>query len=101
MITSVARQLSRANLSLPAFGLGCAPLGGLHRPMQASTATELIDAAFASGVTFFDTAPYYGYTTSERRLGAALAQRDRANFLLSTKVGRRLVPASGVFKVAD
>jgi D-threo-aldose 1-dehydrogenase len=101
MINSVARRLPRADLSLPPLGLGCAPLGGLHRPMPASDAAELIDAAFASGVTFFDTAPYYGYTTSERRLGAALAQRDRTSFRLSTKVGRRLVPTIGVSRVAD
>jgi D-threo-aldose 1-dehydrogenase len=101
MLPTAARRLPRSDLSLPAFGLGCAPLGGLHRPMPAGDAKDLIDAAFDSGVTFFDTAPYYGYTTSERRLGAALAERDRTSFLLSTKVGRRLVPAVGVSRVTD
>jgi D-threo-aldose 1-dehydrogenase len=96
-----SRRPPRPGLSLPAFGLGCAPLGGLHRPMPERDARELIDAAFDAGVNFFDTAPYYCYTTSERRLGAALAERDRTSFVLSTKVGRRLVPAVGVSRVAD
>jgi D-threo-aldose 1-dehydrogenase len=94
------RRLPNADLSLPAFGLGCAPLGGLHKPMPAGDAKDLIEAAFEAGVTFFDTAPYYGYTTSERRLGAALAEHDRESFVLSTKVGRRLVPTAGVSRVA-
>jgi D-threo-aldose 1-dehydrogenase len=101
MSTSLARRLPRSNLSLPAFGLGCSPLGGLYRPMPASAAADLIEAAFESGVTFFDTAPFYGYTTSERRLGAALAERGRTSFVLSTKVGRRLVPSADVSKVVD
>ena len=40
----------------------------------------------------FDTAPHYGAGLSERRLGAALRERPRDEYVLSTKVGRLLVP---------
>ena len=39
---------------------------------------------------FFDTAPHYGLGLSERRLGRALADRPRAGYVVSTKVGRVL-----------
>jgi D-threo-aldose 1-dehydrogenase len=51
-----------------------------------------VDAAWSVGIRYFDTAPHYGIGLSERRLGAALRDRPRADFTLSTKVGRRLEP---------
>ena len=44
------------------------------------------------GVRYFDTAPHYGLGLAERRLGLALRDRPRAEFVVSTKVGRALVP---------
>lgn len=41
---------------------------------------------------YFDTAPHYGLGLAERRLGAALRERPRDEYLISTKVGRALVP---------
>ena len=56
-----------------------------------STARRAVDA----GLTFFDTAPFYGLGESESRLGAALAGR-RDGLVLATKVGRLLdVSADG------
>jgi D-threo-aldose 1-dehydrogenase len=60
--------------------------------MTDARARELVDAAWAAGVRRFDTAPHYGLGLSERRLGAALADRPRGEFTVSTKVGRLLVP---------
>lgn len=51
-----------------------------------------MDAAWDAGVRYFDTAPHYGLGLSERRLGAALRARPRAEFTVSTKVGRLLEP---------
>ncbi|MBX3314948.1 MAG: aldo/keto reductase [Actinobacteria bacterium] len=73
-------------------GLGCAPLGNLYRPVSDEDVVGLVDTAFAWGVRLFDTAPHYGYGLSETRLGAALADRRRDDYLLATKVGRVLVP---------
>ena len=91
-----SRRLPRAELSVPVFGLGCAQLGGLYQPSTARHAAELVQAAWGSGVRLFDTAPYYGYTLSERRLGAELAAHPRDGFILSTKAGRLMWPDASV-----
>ena len=81
-------MLPRGGLALPLFGLGGAPLGGLYRAMSDADAAALLAASWQLGVRLFDTAPYYGYTRSERHLGAALAEWPRDELVLGTKVGR-------------
>jgi D-threo-aldose 1-dehydrogenase len=54
---------------------------------------ETFETAWTAGVRYVDTAPHYGLGLSERRLGALLAERTRDDFVLSTKVGRLLVPS--------
>lgn len=90
------RALPRSGLELTALGLGCSQLGGLYRPISWADSEALVDAAWSAGLRYFDTAPYYGYTLSERRVGQALAARDRDAFVLSTKVGRLMRPDAGV-----
>ncbi|MCF6472277.1 aldo/keto reductase [Nonomuraea sp. MG754425] len=81
-------------IDLPLHGLGGAPLGNLYDTVAEEQARATVDAAWESGVRLYDTAPHYGLGLSERRMGAALA--DRSGYLLSTKVGRLLRPkASG------
>jgi D-threo-aldose 1-dehydrogenase len=75
---------------LPRLGLGCAPLANLYRTITDEEAGSTVAAAFDTGATYLDTAPHYGLGRSEERLGHALAGRDRASYVLSTKVGRRL-----------
>lgn len=75
---------------LPRLGLGCAPIGNLYRAVSEEQADAVVQAAFDTGCTYFDTAPHYGLGLSEERLGRALAGRDRASYVLSTKAGRRL-----------
>jgi D-threo-aldose 1-dehydrogenase len=74
------------------FAFGGAPLGNLFRPIDETQAIDAVRRAWAAGVRYFDTAPLYGSGLSERRIGAALAGTPRGAFVLSTKVGRRLVP---------
>ena len=74
------------------LGLGCAPLGGLYADVSDAEARATIDRAWELGIRIFDTAPLYGSGTSERRLGEALRDRPRGEFVVSTKVGRLLVP---------
>jgi len=78
--------------NLPRLGLGCAPLANLYHPVPEERALAVVEAAFDTGSTYFDTAPHYGLGLSEERLGRAFAGRDRSSYLLSTKVGRRLRP---------
>jgi D-threo-aldose 1-dehydrogenase len=83
-----------ASLDLPPVGFGGAPLGNLFQQVSATDAGLLLDRAWDAGLRYFDTAPHYGLGLSERRLGAALAGRDRAQAVVSTKVGR-VLDASG------
>ncbi|MER7837789.1 aldo/keto reductase [Streptomyces sp. NPDC096040] len=89
---SDSRRLGATAVHVSRLGLGAAPLGNLHSPLDESEAAATVDAAWECGVRYFDTAPHYGLGLSERRLGAALAGRPRARFTVSTKVGRLLVP---------
>lgn len=75
--------------------MGGAPLGNLLGAIDEATAHAAVHAAWNAGVRHFDTAPHYGAGLSEHRMGAALRNQPRADFTLSTKVGRMLVPAPG------
>ncbi|KNH05142.1 L-fuco-beta-pyranose dehydrogenase [Candidatus Burkholderia brachyanthoides] len=96
MKANETRVLPRSGLSLTALGLGCAQLGGLYRPISSTDAATLVEAAWSAGIRYFDTAPFYGYTLSERRVGKILRERDRCSFALSTKVGRLMRPDARV-----
>lgn len=76
------------------LGLGGAGLGNHQVALDDATARAVLDEAWLRGIRIFDTAPHYGLGLSERRLGAFLAARPRADFEVSTKVGRRLVPVA-------
>lgn len=77
-------------LPITNFGLGTAPLANPTLPEADALAT--VQGALESGITLFDTAPLYGLGTGEARLGKALRGVPRANFVISTKVGRILNP---------
>lgn len=81
---AVAAQARVARL-----GFGGAPIGNLYAEVAEDDALAAIDTAWQAGIRYFDTAPFYGYGLSERRLGRALAGRG-PGLRLSTKVGRRI-----------
>jgi D-threo-aldose 1-dehydrogenase len=70
------------------LGFGTAPLGNMFRDIPDGEAAATVDAAWDHGTRFFDTAPMYGAGLAEIRLGKYLAQYDRDDYVLSTKVGR-------------
>lgn len=80
-------------LTFTTLGSGCAQLGNLHRAISDEEAEATVRAAWDAGIRYFDTAPHYGLGLSERRLGRALKAYPRDEYILSTKVGRVLVPA--------
>jgi len=88
------RSVGTTGLSLSELGLGTAPLGNLYEPMSDAMARAILDAAVAAGVRYVDTAPYYGFGLSERRVGDGL-RGERAS-VISTKVGRLLEPDASV-----
>ena len=86
------RRIGGRALEVTGLGLGTAPLGGLYRDLSDEEAFGAVQAAWDAGVRFFDTAPHYGHTKAEHRLGDALRRYPRSEFVLSTKVGRHFVP---------
>ena len=86
------RLLPRTGQALTVLGMGCAPLGSWYKRVSDADARATVDAAWKAGVRLFDTAPFYGYTLSEHRLGEAMRDRPRSEWVLSTKVGRMMRP---------
>jgi D-threo-aldose 1-dehydrogenase len=89
-------RIGRTDVYASELGFGGAPIGDLYEPVPDEDAAAAVRTAWEGGVRYFDTAPHYGLGLSERRLGAALRDRPRDEFVISTKVGRLLVanPAS-------
>jgi D-threo-aldose 1-dehydrogenase len=85
------RTLGKTKVAVSELGFGAAPIGNLYSPVSDVDAASAVDAAWDSGIRYFDTAPHYGLGLSERRLGAALARHPRDEYVVSTKVGRLLV----------
>lgn len=87
------RKLStRSGLDVTILGCGGGPIGDQYKRHDNNTAVELVVAAHEAGLTLFDTSPHYGAGLSEHRMGAALRTKPRDSYVLSTKVGRYLVP---------
>ena len=78
----------REHLLSGPLGFGAAPLGNMFRNIPDAEADATVEAAWAEGTRFFDTAPFYGAGLSEIRLGKELAKHKRSEYTLSSKVGR-------------
>jgi D-threo-aldose 1-dehydrogenase len=86
------RTLGKAGVEVTIMGFGGAPLGNMYQAFSDAQARATVEACYDAGIRYFDTAPLYGFGLSEHRLGEALRGRNRAEFVLSTKVGRLLKP---------
>jgi len=81
------RKLGTRGLDVSAIGFGCMGLNFSYGPgLEKPEAVALIRAAFARGVTFFDTAEAYGPWTNEELVGEALAPM-RDEVVIATKFG--------------
>ncbi len=85
------RQVGRTDLKVDVLGIGTAPLGGNFAELTYEDGREVIATAQAAGVSFADTAPFYGFGRAERVVGDGLRGKD---YVLSTKVGRLLAPGA-------
>lgn len=74
---------------LPRLGFGTAPLAGLYDAVGEERAAAALDRGFAAGISYFDTAPHYGFGVAEERLGAAIGRAGTAP-LIGTKIGYSL-----------
>lgn len=86
------RTHARTGISLTGMGLGCAQMGNLYRVTPYEESAGAFRASWDAGIRYFDTAPYYGFTRSERRLGTMLTDHKREDYVVSTKVGRVMTP---------
>jgi len=84
------RLVGKTKLEVTELGLGGAPMGGFRANITDAEAVTLTTAGYDSGVRYFDTSPFYGYGRSELRMGAALREKPRDSYVLSTKIGRIL-----------
>ncbi|MFF7290928.1 aldo/keto reductase [Microbacterium sp. NPDC008134] len=92
MTTPDPVRIGRGGLTAPPIGYGAAALGNLYSALAEDAWPEVVPAAWAGGIRYFDVAPHYGLGLAERRLGESLRGLPRDEFVVSTKVGRLLVP---------
>ena len=85
------REIGKTKLKIDTLGLGCAPLGGNFVDLTYNQGAELVNAALDAGISYFDTAPWYGFGRSERVVGDQLRNKD---IIISSKVGRILKPGA-------
>jgi D-threo-aldose 1-dehydrogenase len=90
MKTRRFERIDNRGLRFTELGFGTAPLGNLYRAITEADAQAALEAAWATGCRYFDTAPLYGLGLSETRLNRFLIGRRREDYVLSTKVGRLL-----------
>lgn len=102
IIPSKLRTLKKQSVEISELSAGSVQIGNLFRALTNETANDLIDHAWECGVRYFDTAPYYGHGLAEHRLGHYFHSKNREDFVISTKVGRTLVPSpKGTFSHGD
>ena len=96
--------IGETGVALTRLGLGGGPLssrpaasrpGALMHGATYADALATVGQAYALGVRYFDTAPFYGMGVSEVRVGRGLSALPRDDYVLSSKVGRLLVPRDG------
>ncbi len=90
------RRVGKTALFVTEVAFGCSSQGNLGREVSDAEAAEVFAHAWDRGMRYFDTAPHYGRGLSEQRLGAFLADKPRAEYAISTKVGRVLSPGPAI-----
>lgn len=80
------RPFGKTDLLVSRIGFGTAPLGNVYGAVTDADCIRAVHHANERGINFFDTAPYYGDTLAETRLGVALkGKRDQV--IIATKAG--------------
>lgn len=92
MKISDRNRLGRVDLQVTAVGLGSVALGNLFGAISNADADAVIQAAWDTGIRYYDTAALYGHGQGEYRFGASLRLKNRDDYVLSSKVGRLLKP---------
>lgn len=77
------------------LGLGGVAIGNGFAASTDALSEQTLAAAYAAGVRYFDTSPWYGLGLSERRYGHHLHNHPARGYTLSSKVGRLLTATAG------
>ena len=80
------RHLGKTGPSVGAIGLGCMSFGGLTGPTNEADSFAVMDHAWDSGITHFDTANIYGPHISETVIGRWIKQTGHTP-VIATKAG--------------
>ncbi len=81
--------LGRTGRKVSVVGLGTWQLGADWGDVSEEAALQVLEAAVADGVTFFDTADVYGDGRSEQVIGRFLTEHPDTPLTVATKMGRR------------
>jgi D-threo-aldose 1-dehydrogenase len=90
MDPAATAPLGSTDVRISRLGFGTMTIGGFKAAMTELEADAVLEAAWAQGLRFFDTAPQYGCGLAEERLGRFAARKSRADIVIATKVGKRL-----------
>jgi len=86
------REIGDTGIRVSEIGFGAWGIGGISKDAKAYGATDdrtsikALQRAIERGISFFDTAPLYGYGHSEELIGKAV-EHVRHKIILSSKVG--------------
>ena len=82
------RRLGKTGLRVSEIGFGCWAIGGnAYGTVRDEDSLDALEAAWDSGVNFFDTADIYGEGHSEELLKKFLKGKSRDRLILATKCG--------------
>lgn len=85
-------RIGDTDIKVTRLGLGTASIGNLLKEVSEEDAQAVLETAFEAGIRYMDTAPFYGCGLSEHRVGNALKDKNRDDYVISTKVGRLIRP---------
>ncbi len=86
------RKLGKNGPTVSCLGLGCLGMSEFYGPTDEKIATKVIQEAYESGITLFDTADMYGDGDNEKLLGNAIKPfRDKV--VIATKCGLQPLPS--------
>jgi D-threo-aldose 1-dehydrogenase len=72
------------------FGLGGVPVGNEFAVVTDKDANAILEAAWSAGIRYYDVSPWYGLGLAERRYGNFLHNKQRSEYVVSSKVGKLL-----------
>ena len=86
-----SNEIGQSGIFLTQLGLG-GVLVGMDSHTSESDSVQTVKTALGSGINYIDTSPFYGHGLSEQRLAIALEGIPKSSYVISSKVGRILVP---------